>query len=57
MTQHVPLQVWYGGKLAQDVNVSRLVAFVGQNDVHLPLVGLLVSLSPGVVVDAHVHVV
>ena len=31
-------QVWYGGKLANEVNVNRMVAFVGQSDMHLPLV-------------------
>ncbi len=29
--------VWYGGQPAKAVNVNRLVAFVGQSDVHLPL--------------------
>ncbi len=29
--------VWYGGQPASSVNVNRLVAFVGQSDVHLPL--------------------
>ncbi len=29
--------VWYGGLPSSAVNVNRLVAFVGQNDEHLPL--------------------
>lgn len=31
------MQVWYGGKSHEEVNVQRLVGYVGQNDSHFPL--------------------
>jgi ABC-type multidrug transport system ATPase subunit len=38
-------KVWYGGRLAEEVNVNRLVGFVGQDDVHLPLLTVTETLE------------
>lgn len=41
----VPPQVWYGGKLASEVNVHRMVGYVDQHDNHLPLMSVRETLE------------